>query len=141
VLTLLSEGPPLTVQAAGWVGRSVPAYCTSAGRALLLDHGREELELLFAGVELPRLGPAAPTSVAELAERIAEARALGYAAVDEELEAGLVGVAAPVRDFGGRIVAVLDVTGPKFRFGERFRAAGRHVLSAAEDLSTGVGGR
>jgi len=95
VLTLLSEGPPLAVQATGWVGRRVPAYCTSAGRALLFDRGRDELETLFAGVELRRLGPASPTSVSELAERIAEARALGYAAVDEEFEAGLVAVAAP----------------------------------------------
>jgi IclR family transcriptional regulator, KDG regulon repressor len=141
VLTLLSEGPPLAVQAAGWVGRRVPAYCTSAGRALLFDRGRNELETLFADVELRPLGPASPTSVSELAERIAEARALGYAAADEELEAGLVAVAAPVRDFAGRIVAALDVSGPRFRFGEHFRSAGPDVLSAADDLSAALGAR
>ena len=30
VLTLLSESPPHAVQAAGWVGRTVPVHCTAA---------------------------------------------------------------------------------------------------------------
>lgn len=140
-LALLSEGPSWAVQASGWVGRRVPAHCSSAGRALLLDHDRQELETLFAGVELERLGPASPTSVAEVAERIAEARELGYTAVDDELEAGLVAVAAPVRDFGGRIVAALDVSGPKFRFGAHLRSAGPEVAAVADDLSAALGAR
>src|SRR3954451_12574388 len=37
VLTLLSESPEHAVQAAGWVGRLVPAYCSSSGQGLLLD--------------------------------------------------------------------------------------------------------
>ena len=32
------------VQAVGWVGRVSPAYCTSVGQALLMDHDRPELE-------------------------------------------------------------------------------------------------
>jgi IclR family KDG regulon transcriptional repressor len=141
VLTVLSEAPPRTVQATGWVGRRVPAYCTSAGRALLLDRSHEELEALFAGTTLERLGPSAPASVSELAERVDAARALGYALVDEEHEAGLVAVAAPVRDFTGRIVAALNVSGPKFRFGERLRSAGAEVVAAADELSASLGSR
>lgn len=64
---------------------------------------------------------------------------LGYAAVDGEFEPGLVGAAAPVRDFRGRIIAALNVSGPKFRLGERLDAAGSAVARAANELSAQMG--
>ena len=139
VLTLLSESPEHAVQAAGWVGRLVPAYCSSSGQALLLDHTREELRALFDGVRFLRLGPNTPRSTADLARRIELARTRGYAVVDEAFEPGLVAAAAPVRDFRGRIVAALNVSGPKFRLGDRLEDAGAAAAAAAEMLSSRLG--
>jgi IclR family transcriptional regulator, KDG regulon repressor len=116
VLTLLSERSPRLVQASDWSGRRVPANCTSSGRALLLDEDRAAL-------------------TGALYRRIVRARELGYAAVDGEFEPGLVGAAAPVRDFRDRIVAAINVSGPKFRFGDRLDAAGAEVRQAAHELS------
>lgn len=141
VLTLLSESPRRAVRGAGWVGRTVPAYCTSSGRALLLDEDESELLSRFADVRFERRGPRTVASVGELVERVAAARAVGYAFVDEEFEAGDVGIAAPVRDFRGRIVAALNVSGPKFRLGERIEAAGLETKLAADELSLLVGWR
>jgi IclR family transcriptional regulator, KDG regulon repressor len=134
VLTLLSQAPPHAVQAAGWAGRSVPAYCTAAGRALLLDHEPAALASLFDGVELRPRGPNAVTTVEELSGRIKEAAERGYAVADEELEPGLVAVAAPVRRFDGQIVAAVNVSGPAFRFRSQLREAGSRVARAAEEL-------
>src|SRR5215211_5058434 len=50
VLTLLSPSPPHAVQTAGWAGRSVPAYCTAAGRALLADHDPAAQAALLGGM-------------------------------------------------------------------------------------------
>jgi DNA-binding IclR family transcriptional regulator len=66
-------------------------------------------------------------------------RARGFALVDEEFEAGLVGAAAPVRDARGRIVAALNVSAPKFRFGRRLAAAGPVLREAAAELSALLG--
>jgi IclR family transcriptional regulator, KDG regulon repressor len=139
VLTVLSEASPSVVRAIEWTGRAVPAHCTSSGRALLLDHEPASLRALFAGHDLRAAGPRAPRDVDDLAARIAAARARGYAVVDEEFEAGLVGAAAPVRDFRGRIVAALNVSAPRFRLGRRLDAAGREVGRAADELSAGLG--
>lgn len=139
VLTVLSEGPTHAVQTAGWVGRTAPAYCTSSGRALLLDHDEAELRSLFAATAFEGFGPCCPRDVDGLAERIRDARARGYAAVDEEFESGLVAVAAPVRNFSGRIVAALNVSAPKFRFGDRLDAGGEEIRAAAEELSRALG--
>jgi IclR family transcriptional regulator, KDG regulon repressor len=135
VLTLLSHSPAHAVQTAGWVGRSVPAYCTAAGRALLADHDPAELRALFDGVELAPRGPNTVAGLEELSARIRAAAERGYASADEELEPGLAAVAAPVRRFDGRIVAAVNVSGPTFRFGPRLSEAGAEVARAAAHLS------
>lgn len=141
VLTLLSRGPAAAVRASGWQGRRVPASCTSSGRALLFDHSESELQWRFADRSLPHPGPNAVRSLAQLHERIIDDRARGLAVSDEELEVGLVGVAAPVRSARGAIVAAVNVSAPKFRLGAGLERAGRHVLAAAESLSSALGNR
>ena len=135
VLTLLSHSPPHAVQTAGWTGRTVPAYCTAAGRALLADHDHDALRTLFAGVELARLAPNTPASLEEVGDRVREAAARGYASADGELEPGLAAVAAPVRRFDGHIVAAINVSGPSFRFGQGLGDAGPQVQRAADELT------
>ena len=85
-LTILSESSDYAVQAIGWVGRVSPAYCTSVGHALLIDHDRPALDRLFRDTEFRRLGPNTVRNVRELARRIDAARERGYAIADEELE-------------------------------------------------------
>ncbi len=139
VLTVLSEGSGYAVQAAGWVGRSVPLHSTSTGRALLFDHTYAEIAELVAGLPFDGATAKAPRNASELYERIVAARARGFALVDEEFEAGLVAVAAPVRDFGGRIVAALNVSAPRFRFSTKLPRAGKQVKAAADELSASLG--
>ena len=139
VLTVLSEAPDRAIQAAGWVGRTVPAYSSSSGRALLFDHDLERLAELFREVEFVAVTRRTPRNVEELYGRISAARKRGFALVDEEFEAGLVAAAAPVRDFAGRIVAALNVSAPKFRFSKELQRAGAQVKLAAVELSASIG--
>ena len=71
VVTLLSESSPSVVRAIEWTGRAVPAHCTSAGRALLLDHEADALRALLGDGDLPAAGPDAPRDIDALAKRIA----------------------------------------------------------------------
>jgi IclR family transcriptional regulator, KDG regulon repressor len=140
VLTLMSESPIHTVHAAGWVGRSHPyAYCTSAGRALLFGHTDEELAALLGDLEFRPPGPNGPTSFADFAERLARERRQGWVYVDEEFEPGLVGIAAPVLDFDGRVIAALNLSAPKFRAEEALKAAGPRLVEVAMELSSLLG--
>jgi IclR family transcriptional regulator, KDG regulon repressor len=138
VLTVLSEQPGRAVEAVGRIGRTTPAYCTSAGQALVLDHDRAALDALFDGVPFAPLAPRTARSVAELAERIAAAREAGYVVADEEYEQGLISVAAPVRDARGHIVASLNVSAPRFRFADRAVEAAERVRAEAGELSAAL---
>lgn len=141
VLTLHSQASPRAVQSVGWVGRTVPAYCTSSGRALLFDHRRSDLAELFAQFGFAPLGPNSPPDVDVLYRRIAASRARGYTVVVEEFEPGLVAAAAPVRDLRGRICGAVNVSGPRFRLGggHQLAAIGRTVKEVTDELSVLVG--
>jgi IclR family transcriptional regulator, KDG regulon repressor len=138
-LTILTEGPPHTIQSVAWAGRPVPAWNTASGRALLIDVERAELAQLFRDVPFVGGGPNAPRDVDELFSRILRARRQGHATVEEEFEAGLVAVSAPIRDFRGDVIAALNVSGPAFRLGGRLSEAGEIVRSASEELSLDLG--
>jgi len=135
VLTVLSESPSRAIQASGWVGRTVPLQNTSSGRALLFDHSAEDVHALLDGANFTVEAPNAPRDVAELLTRLHRARQAGYVISDEEFEPGLVAVAAPVRDFRGRVIAALNISAPKFRFGHHLDAAGAQVMTVAHYLS------
>lgn len=140
VLTLLTQSPSHAIVARSWVGRTVPAHCTSSGRALLWDRDRAALVALLGPGPFHSHGPNAPADAAELQRRIRRATELGYATADEESEPGLVAVAAPVRDFTGWVIAALNVSAPKFRLGTRLEPTGELVRAAAEQLSASLGG-
>jgi DNA-binding IclR family transcriptional regulator len=132
VLTILSHGTPRAIEATSSVGRAVPAYCTSSGYALLLESVVADV---LSDAELAPLAPRTPRTLAEVAARVADARERGYAVADEEFEPGLVAVAAPVRDFRGRIAAALNVSAPKFRLDARLEETATAVVEAAALVS------
>ncbi len=135
LLTVMSESPGWAIQGVPWVGRTSPLHCTSAGRALLFDHTDAEVRALLEGVDLTTGGPNAPRDVEELLKRLRCARRQGWVVIDEEFEVGHVAAAAPVRDFRGRIVASLNVSGPRFRLGPSLKTAALDVKTAADLLS------
>jgi IclR family KDG regulon transcriptional repressor len=139
VLTVLSESPGRAVEAVGWAGRMTPVYCTSAGRALLLDASPQDVERRLAGVELVPLGPGTARTLADLSARIERDRANGYVVADGEFEPELIAVAVPVRDGVGAIVASINISAPRFRFIDRVELAAQELLAVSADLSDELG--
>jgi IclR family transcriptional regulator, acetate operon repressor len=93
-----------------WVGLSVPLHCAALGKVLLA----------FGAAELPRgrlerRTDKTRTSRDAIAADLQLVRERGYAVTDEELEPGLVAVAAPVYRDGAAVVAALSVSGPASR--------------------------
>ncbi len=138
-LTVLSESPGRSVETVGWAGRVTPAYCTSAGRALLLDWESDEIAGAFANVEFVALGPRTVKTPQRLAAAVREARKLGFVVVDGEFEPDLLGIAVPVRDSRHSIVASLNVSAPRYRFLERVAEAAQELLDVSAALSAELG--
>jgi IclR family pca regulon transcriptional regulator len=90
------------------VGSRFPAYPTSGGRVLLAGLSADGLRKYFSQAELVPLTERTITDRAKLSKLIDECRALGYAAVEDELAYGVVAVAVPVFDQSRRVVAALN---------------------------------
>lgn len=91
------------------VGTRFPAYATSMGRVLLAHLPAPDLKAYLAEAEITPLTPRALGSVQELLPVLADVRAKGWCLLDQELEQGLVSVAAPVFD-GDKVVAAVNVS-------------------------------
>lgn len=92
------------------VGTRFPAYATSMGRVLLAGLDADELEARFAEQELEPLTDKTVTDPRKLRAEIDRVRSQGWVIVDQELEAGLRSVAAPIRDRRGRVVAAMNIS-------------------------------
>nr|WP_245755582.1 MULTISPECIES: IclR family transcriptional regulator C-terminal domain-containing protein [Actinopolyspora alba group] len=92
------------------IGTRFPAYATSMGRVLLANLGEQELTEYLRRVRPEPLAPQTLTSVGPLRRELERIRAQGWAVVDQELEAGLRSLAAPIRDRTDSVVAAVNVS-------------------------------
>ena len=93
------------------VGSRLPAFWTSMGRVLLAALPEDALRERLA--RLPRQPFTRHTVLDDetLLARIAQAREQGWCLVDQELEEGLISVAAPLKNRSGAVVAALNISG------------------------------
>jgi IclR family acetate operon transcriptional repressor len=120
-----------------WVGLSVPLHCSALGK-VLLAHGAAQLP----PGRLERHADKTITSHAVLKADLADVRSRGYAVTDEELEPGLIAVAAPVFRYDGAVVAAISVSGPTIRLArDRINAAAARCVKEAAALSAVLGYR
>jgi DNA-binding IclR family transcriptional regulator len=121
------------------IGVRKPAFCTASGRAILAFQSDERVrEVLAAG--LVKRAPKTDTDPARLAKLLGEVRARGYATEDEESEAGMRAVAAPVRGAGAVVVGSVSVAGPIQRLSKEVLVRfAPDVIRTAEAISTRLG--
>ena len=123
----------------GWIGRRSPLHCTATGKALVAHLSRVQRRRLL-GPRLKRFTPATICDWPALERELAEVRRVGYALGREELEPGLIAIAAPIHGLGGRVTAAVSVSGPSFRMPETTIAAcAPRVVAAAAAISHNLG--
>lgn len=93
------------------VGTRLPAYCTSLGRMLLADLDDATVRQRLEASERTALTRHTITDVDTLVAKVAQARRQGWCLMNQELEEGLISIAAPVTDRNGRTVAALNISG------------------------------
>ena len=126
------------IGATNWVGLAVPLHCSALGK-VMLAHGAAHL---LPGQKLERRTDRTITTEAALKAELATVRARGYAITDEELEPGLIALAAPVYGFDGTVVAALSVSAPAARMTrDRLTVAAGHCVAEAAGLSAVLGYR
>jgi len=130
---------PEPVRAYSVVGGRAPAHCVATGKALLAFEEPEALAALG-----PRLKAHSPKTITTRPKLLAELRSIatnGYAINRGEWRETVRGVAAPIFDSSGRVVAALGISGPA----ERIKAAhyaryGQYLIEAADTITAALCG-
>lgn len=105
----------LPVRVAQQVGSSRPLYCTAAGRVQLAYLEPQRQMDLLSGSELKRLTAHTITDPDELKSELKNVLQKGYAIDNQEHDAGVMEIAAPVFDSNSEIIGALSLLGPEMR--------------------------
>ncbi len=98
------------------IGTRFPAYATSMGRVLLAGLPKHELEAYLEHVHLSALTERTLLTPLQLRAELDRVREAGYSIVDQELEAGLRSLAAPIRDETGAVIAAVNISTQSARY-------------------------
>lgn len=98
------------------IGRSLPMFCTAAGRAYLSRLPTEEVSEILDRSKLRPLTSTTVTDKARIMDLVREARELGYARANQECYRGDLTIGAPIIGQHGRPVAAINIAGPTSRW-------------------------
>jgi IclR family transcriptional regulator, KDG regulon repressor len=122
------------------VGRYIPTYCTSLGKAMLSCLDDQEVKSIL---RRQTLKPHTENTVKNINQLLADLRSVrkrGYAVDNEEIEIGLRCVGAPLRDYTGGMVGAISVAAPSARLSEKNTpVTGRMVIAIAGEISEQLG--
>ena len=120
------------------IGSRTPASVTSTGKAMLAWMAPEALDLAFAHVK--RFTPLTLMRRRDIEADLDETRVRGYAINRGEFRLGVCGIAVPVRDRTGGVIAAIGVWGAeKNILGPRREELAQMALVAARDVSRALG--
>lgn len=141
VLFLSQVETHATIRAFFPPGTLSPMHASGIGKALLAQMDAERLERLLAQGRLEAFTGQTITDPGQLRADLAQIRARGFAIDNEEKNAGMRCIAAPVFDMNGEAVAGISVSGPTSRVDmSGIAALSRAVMDAAEALTRAIGG-
>jgi IclR family KDG regulon transcriptional repressor len=123
------------------VGRRNSAHSTGCGKALLAFLSPDQLDRTLRGWRLVAKTPHTIVDADLLRRDLAEARRRGYAVNRRESEAGVISVAAPIRDVSGRAIAAISVAGPAERLEPHELRLAQATMECAAAISRRLGHR
>ena len=123
-LAILSDGSAMflekvgadrSITIRGSVGQREPLWATSSGKVLLASLDAVERDKLIDQLELTSHTEYTLTSKKKLLAAVENAEREGWAMADGEYDRDVRAIAVPIYNSEGRVVAALNVAGPKFR--------------------------
>ena len=133
---------PHSVRIVARIGRPLPLYAGSAGKVFLAFLPEQRREAVLDATEMRALTPNTITDRQKLYNELELIRQQRYAISRGEWILEASGVAAPVFDQAGDILAVLTISGPTQRFTEEIITRYTSIVTrVASQISIEIGGR
>src|ERR1051326_4120984 len=127
------------IRMAAAVGGRAPLHCTAVGKVLLAAQPQDYVrQVMDAG--LTAYTPKTLTRREAVLAMLADVRSRDYATDDEESEIGLRGIASPVRNHTGAVIAAVGVAAPVQRMSKKeMQVCVPSVIETAAAVSARLG--
>jgi DNA-binding IclR family transcriptional regulator len=140
IVYLTKVESPRSIRVQTQIGKHSPAYCTATGRALLAFQPETREQVLSQ--PLQTLTPETVTDPNRLRQILETVAVKGYAVTKGENHSEMGGIAAPIRDHTGAVVASCGIAIPIFRMRRELVERGVPlVVKYANAISTDLGYR
>ena len=114
VTTIFRQETKRTFRWQSHIGRTVPAYASSMGKAILSELSDEEIDKLYPNEELRPLTKKTVTSKMKLKRELEQIRKTGVAFNREGGLEGIVAVGSAIHDASGKVVSAMNIVAPTF---------------------------
>lgn len=97
------------------VGARFPAHCTANGRVLLAAQPDDQWSDMLSRIKLTKMTDKTVVDKKEFGKILERVRDQGWSFVNQELEIGLMSIAAPVKTSSGTLVGAINIGVPTLR--------------------------
>lgn len=122
------------------VGQNMPLHTTALGKAALAWMDEAERERVLGTLTLAPRTERSITDLPSLRAELERTRARGFSVDARENEEHAYCVGAPILDASGGVAAMISLSGPSYRVGERVEELGAEVRRTAARISADFGG-
>ena len=122
------------------IGHRGELHSSASGKAFLAFLPRPAQDVLLSRLTLTKFTHNTITTLSALKSELTRVRRKGFAVNNEEVEAGVRCIGAPIFDHNSRVIATLSIAGPVFRMTkDRVPELARIVVNVANALSSELG--
>jgi DNA-binding IclR family transcriptional regulator len=122
------------------MGKPLMLHAGASSKVLWAFLSDQEIEEILSQIELKPLMPNTITDPQVMREELRSIRENGYATSFEETDLGAMGIAAPIFDHSGKVIAGLGIVAPLSRVPrERVPEVAKIIVEASRQLSKRLG--
>lgn len=121
------------------IGSAWGAHCSAVGKVLLAFQSREQVVSMVSRHGLPQVTPRTITDLDSLQDELRKVAQQGYAYDIEESCIDLCCVAAPIRDYCGKVAAAMSISVPSYRFHSNQVEYQLAIVDASHSISRSLG--
>jgi len=115
VLYLAKEESSQIIRMCSYVGKRAPLHSTALGKVLLADLSEEERRKILEQKGLPRITEKTITNKEGLEKELNRIKKQGFALDRRENEKDVCCIAAPIKNYQGKVIAAVSISSPVYR--------------------------
>lgn len=127
------DGPDGMLKITQRIGKLAPIHSTGIGKLMLLNYDSKQLNQVIAVKGLKALTPNTITSKEELLKELEKIKNQGYALDNEECELGARCLSVGIKDYTGKYVAGISVSGPTTRMTMEYISNIKNIVKETAD--------